>query len=323
MIFVGNDNFPYCVNAAIEKQVAEYNESVARHLKGISFDYQISVTGLNKSPRQMALIKRHYDDIVVKAEDRSHLLDGSVFHSILENNPEPGALIENRFGLKFKIQGRIVYIHGAADYYHPEKKLLLDYKRTSIFSLSTPKDDYEFQLNALALLIKGQKSHTYEVEEIGNVFSIKDWRSSRRGINGYPDLPIITRKYKMWDSSAIAVEIAKRARDHMLASDTPDEKLPYCSDEFRWKRDKFRIRKFTKGGVLSKSSSGTYPTEDEARLAAEEKGIELYQLERFPGSPLKCIKFCDVSNFCSQRQMEIVSSKETKEEQDIDVEDII
>ena len=69
MNFIDTNDLPYSIKEAIKRQVATYNDSVALHLEQAGrFDIHLSVTSLNKSPRQLQLFRSHNKEIVVDPE---------------------------------------------------------------------------------------------------------------------------------------------------------------------------------------------------------------------------------------------------------------
>lgn len=319
MKFQEDKGLHYSIKQAIETQSSIYNDSVSSHLKYVEgFDFQISVTTLNKSPRQNHLFRRHASEIVMSYWDRLHLLDGSIFHYLMESHPDPEAITEARFGKMLHYKGKRIYVHGAADCFYPKEGVLIDFKRSTVQSISMPKDDYVFQLNALRWIIQRQP-HTYEVKEIKNIFFLKDWeRNSVNKVQGYPTKPIITVTHPIWTDEEMKSELSKRVRKHFDSMSIPDNELPFCTLEEKWQRNKFRVFGKKKNGEWSKSSKGTFPARADAELA----GIEIgdHKIEEIKGKPIKCIDYCDCSIFCNQRQQEIEQAKnqESQEENDDD-----
>lgn len=311
---------PFCVTEAIRKQAEVYSDSVSEHLSGVGqFDVQFSVTTLNKSPRQNHLFRRHSKEIVVSPWDRLHLLDGSIFHYILESHPQDGGISERRFGVMLNYNGKRVYFHGAADLFIPSEGHLIDFKRSSVVSLSFPKDDYEFQLNALAWIIKHQpKPHTYEVKRISNFFSLKDWdRNTALKGGDYPKKAMIWKDYVLWEEDKIKSEIFSRLKNHIHAGELNDDDLPLCTSIERWQRDKWRVFAKKKDGDWSKSSKGTYPTHAEAESAARALGEA--RIDKIEGPPVRCLRYCDVAIFCKQRLDELSNINKQEEELEIDI----
>lgn len=315
MIFAETKDLPYSITEAIKRQASIYNDAVAIHLdQAGKFDHQISVTALNKSPRQLQLFRRHSKEIVIDPWDRLHLLDGSIFHYILESHPDPNALVERRFGTKIKYKGQVIYIHGAADLFYPDSCWLLDYKRISCVSLQFPKDDYIFQLNLLKWIIERQQGENLKVNRISNLFSVKDWKKSeaRKFKPGYPQKPIFYKDYDIWDKATMERILVDRIKRHIDAASVADNDLPYCTDEERWQRNKYRVFGKKKNGEWSKASKGTYSSQEEA----DSEGAELgeFMVTEVTGRPTKCIDFCDCCIFCNQRQNEIKLAKESEDE---------
>lgn len=303
MKFADEPDLPFCLKRAVEHQASIYNDAVTLHLKEAGdYDFQVSVTTLNKSPRQNHLFRRHSKDIVQTYWNRLHLLDGSIFHYLLESHPDPKGISEKRFGRKIKYQGNIIYLHGAADLFYPEDGILIDFKRASVISRQFPKDDYIFQLNALKWIIDGQ-NHTYKVKSLRNIFSYKDWSKREAVKPNYPNRPIETIEHPIWTTEKIQSELSSRLKAHFNAKDLSDNDLPYCTPEQQWRRNKHRVIARKKDGEWSKASKGTYDSLDEAEARQSEVDCET-KVETITGTPIKCRDYCDCALFCNQFELE-------------------
>lgn len=308
------DDLPYCVKRAIEAQAEVYSDSVSEHLKGVGqFDIQLSVTTLNKSPRQNHLYRRHSSEMVVNPWDRIHLLDGSIFHYILECHKQPGALVEERVGVMMKWNGKRIYLHGAADLFIPQERHLIDFKRSSTISMNYSNRDYEFQLNVLRWILLQQKGHTYEINKISNFYSFKDWNKTKAVKNKeYPQRPMLYKDHRIWTEEELRKELFDRIKLHVSAEPLPDNDLPFCTEEQKWQRNQFRVIPKKKDGEWSGSSKGTFPTYSEAETKGKEIGE--HKIEEILGTPRKCIEYCDCAIFCNQRQQEIQQNQQNEDE---------
>lgn len=243
----------------------------------------ISVTGLLKPPRIVALELTHINDIEEDASDRIWSLLGQVIHGILERADRTG-IAERR--LSVKIEGWEV--SGGMDRY--ENGLLQDYKFVTVWKFKDGgvPDDYEKQLNCYAEILR-QNGHP--VTKLQIVGILRDWSKMEAGRDpSYPQSQIVVRDVPLWPAEIAQKFMRERVILHQQARVT----LPLCSSEDRWaKPDTFAVIK-----QGAKRATRVYENEDEAVEHAKQDSA-LYVQKR-PGENTRCRNYCAVARFCSQ-----------------------
>jgi hypothetical protein len=291
---------------AMTAKMDTYHDDKASYMKDIDADHDLSVTTLEKSPRQHQLVVRHWNEIEQDAMDLYYVTLGGIIHSILEHNPNPGDLVEHRYGRTFLVNGRKFHIHGMADTINFEKDyykntsdgVIEDYKFTSMSAVNYAKEGYVQQLNFLRLLLGKRRS---EIKTLRNVYIFRDWRSSDVKSGRSPQ-PLFTKvvEQPVWSDEECAAKLKERIITHALHFDTPDDDLPECTKEELWySREGFRIRSKTKKGEWSKVTVGWAPSEEEASVIAAEKKLTEFRFEKTEGKPKRC-DYCLAKPFCSQ-----------------------
>lgn len=295
---------------AIMASQEEYGKGVGEFLQSFkgSYDYAISVTSLPLSPRQFQLGKRYSKDAEIEPKSRYFVLLGSITHYIMETFPDEGDIIERRSGRIFRIGGKRVLVHGAADVMNFDLEYIKDYKFASTSSMQYPKEAYIAQLNILRYL--QPKEERDKIKKLNNIFIFRDWTNRDQ----YSEFPWKEVEQPLWLDEQCAAYLKVRLEEHIKYFECDDDLIPECSAEERWERKSgFQIFPYTKAGTLYKKSMGFASSEEEAHTFAESKNMEKYELKPRAGVSLKCQKFCDIKDFCSQYKNKI-KQEETQDE---------
>ena len=86
----------------------------------------------------------------------------------------------------------------------------------------------------------------------------------------------------------------RRVKTHLAYTTTPDDKLPYCTDDERWVRgNRWSVVPRKKDGEYWNKSAGSAESEELARALASVKGHIDYKVEFHAGEPMKCMHYCD------------------------------
>lgn len=88
MKFIDRPDLPVPLVKALTESNSKYFEDLKEHFDGVNeeFDFQISVTSLIKSPRQVQLTKRHYNDVTADPlKECFFTMQGSIIHYVLES----------------------------------------------------------------------------------------------------------------------------------------------------------------------------------------------------------------------------------------------
>lgn len=128
-----------------------------------SFTYEI-LQAMTRNPEERAnagvsvttvvsCVRKGYYGVTQLFYQYPHLLwpaqRGTLFHTLVENNKEPGAIYEHRFGRE--VSG--IMLTGQIDKLVPQERLIVDYKTKQYLPKTVP-DDYVWQANAYGYLVQ-------------------------------------------------------------------------------------------------------------------------------------------------------------------------
>lgn len=336
MKIIGTEGIPPQILAAMYAKMNTYRDDKTAYMQQHpEVEEEFSVTTLAKSPRQVQLVKRHWDEIEVQAMDLYYILMGSVLHSILEQHPNPNDRVEYRYGYTFTLNGKKIHVHGMADvvniltdaFLSLSQGVIEDWKYTSMSAMNYEKSDYIKQVNLLRLLL-GKDRHS--IKTLRNIFIFRDWRSAdvKAGRSKQPMFCKVV-EHPIWSDEDALAYLKARIIAHTSAINIPDDDLPECTREELWySKDGFRIRRKTKAksknvpGDWSKRTDGWTETEAEAHAIATTKGLTEYRLEPTTGSPKKCA-YCDAKPFCNQyARMNPPSAEQIEQEEQDNLPDL-
>ena len=248
----------------------------------------ISVSSLNKSPRQYWLERRHDDEIEIDASERVWPLLGSVGHKILERANTDNHLTEER--MTAEVNGWV--LSGQPDLLGPDGTLD-DYKFTSVWAMKEAKPEWEQQLNCYAWLYH---QHGFGIRRLRIIAILRDW--SKRQAQREPDYPqvgVVVREVPLWDEDQQGFHIESRIFQFRDTELLHDNALPECTPAERWQRpDMWAVKK--KG---NKRALRVYDNEAEA-ITHNNTSNNLTEIEFRPGENVKCESYCPVQQFCSQ-----------------------
>lgn len=254
----------------------------------------MSITGLLKPPRIVALEKKFESEIVEDASDRIYSLLGQLMHLLLERANRTGT-VEERLYMDlagWRISGamdRVVYKDG----------LLQDYKFVTVYKVRDGVDEeFEKQQNGYAMLLR---ANGLKVKKIEIVAILRDWSKKEAERNpSYPQHQIVIQSVPIWPLEKTRAFYTDRVRLHQEAK----KRLPLCSDEDRWARPE----KWAVMVKKQKKALKLHDNEEDAIQHAER--IEGYVQHR-PGENIRCDSYCAVSHFCLQFQ-KLSSAKPTR-----------
>lgn len=290
---------PLLVKALIELP-KRYHEEVSKWLRDNYPDYidsHFSVTTLNRSPRQVQLIKRHWDNFVSDPMNNYYSIFGVAVHNALEMLAD-NETVEKRVGRIFKVNGKKWLVHGQADVYYPNKYRLVDHKFCSTFTVMHDQEDYDAQLNVLAYLMD---RNGHPVEEIYNSLLFRDWKASDAAKPNYPKEKAMYRHVDLWPEERVKQFIVDRLRVHTAAVNTQDDQLPECSAEERWAD--YRVIRKSKRTKRWNKTPDKIGTREECEAFLNEKKKETDEpMKVEAGLPKKCIFYCEASGVCNQHK---------------------
>jgi len=318
MKLINSNGIPEQIIRAMMAKDDQYYSGKSEYMKNHpDIDYEFSVTTLAQPPQKVQLTKRHWNEIEIDARDRYYLVMGSVIHSILEGHPNPGDLVEERFGrtvtVKVGDKNLKVHLHGCADVINLERGYIEDWKYVSMMAMNFPKDDYIAQLNALKFLLPDGGGA--KIKELRNNFIFRDWRSSDAKAGRSPqELFCKVVHQPIWPDEQVKVYLKQRLIAHIKEVEKPDDQLTECTREELWySRDGFKISFKTKKGEWSKTSGGWASTEEEALAIVKAKGWAEYKFDKTTGKPRRC-DFCEARDYCWQHKRMAPETKDNPEE---------
>lgn len=261
----------------------------------------ISVTTLLLPPRIRVLRKRYWDQIEEDVCDRLFALYGQVIHGVLERTNDFDAFHEER--LYIDVDGWTVT--GQTDLYKRKDNgeyVLRDYKFTSVFTSGKDKPEWQAQVNIYAHL---WRKHGFRVDRAQIVLIFRDWRKREAERNpSYPP-PIELIDVPLWSDRDVAQFVLERVRLHRDAETLPDDALPLCSPEERWERGaSYAVMKPNRKTAvrLFESEAEAHQYIKNAVAMGEKDAASLYVEQREP-EPVRCLYFCNVSQFCNFAKM--------------------
>jgi hypothetical protein len=254
-----------------------------------SGDYSASM--LYKSPRQVHLAKRHYNEIEKDAVDMVWALFGTALHYVLEKGATKDSLTEEY--MTADIHGKI--LSGSSDLLTVTEKgyKVSDYKTVSAWSIiyMSSMEDWTKQLNTYAYLFH---KNGVDISELEIVAFMRDWQKSKAKIDRkYPQCQVKAINIPLWSLEEQREYIESRVQMFESMKDIPDDELPECTREELWQsEDKYAVMK--KGG---KRAVKLYDNRDAAIQHATELPTGFIQTRK--GTVKRC-EYCDGRQFCNQ-----------------------
>ncbi len=270
-----------------------------------NYDYaaagDISATALINPPRINQLMKRHNQEITEDVSERIWMLIGDIGHTILERSGADNVIQEERLSIElhgWTVTGKVDLIAEHAGAYS-----IQDWKFTSVWAVKDMKPEWEQQLNIYAALAA---ANGFKISKLQIVAILRDWskRQAARvnptftvqvGSTDYPPVGVVVREVPLWSEGKQAEYLSERVLLHQQARTLPDDELPLCTEDERWRKpDIWAVkRKGNKRAV----SGGLYKSVDEAALhVGYDKALEI---EHRPGEDTRCLHYCAVKDFCS------------------------
>lgn len=272
---------------------------------GHTANHDISVSQLISPPRQVALMRRHWDAIEEDASSRIWALLGQAVHTILER-AEPSAIVEQR--LFTRCLGWTV--SGQFDRLTLRQATLQDYKVAPVWeAMNGLKPEREQQLNLLAHLAL---ANGYGIRRLEVVHICRDWSVGRSKQGGdYPSMPVRRIPVALWPEDRRLAFMRSRVRLHQQAHAAKTQDLPPCSPEDRWERATTYavMREGRKTAVRIHDSRAAAALHAEA-INAEggRRGGRAY-VEVRPGESVRCASYCAVAGLCSQHLAETAAKR--------------
>ena len=190
-------------------------------------DCDISVTSLVNSPRIVALMRRHRDDITEDVADHLYRLFGKGMHAVLEQaGTGAGAITEERLYADvggWRISGSFdsltleVQKDGGE---FPDTWSLTDWKMTSVYAVKDGvKPEWEAQLNSYAWLLC---QHGFNVTSLYIGAMLRDWSKGQTQRNrDWPEIGWKTLPVRLWPEAGQLAYLEERVALHRAAPVSP------------------------------------------------------------------------------------------------------
>jgi hypothetical protein len=187
-----------------------------------------------------------------------------------------------------------VKLGGQIDLYDKQEQVLYDYKVSSVYKAMS---DDRFEWTAQAAVNRLLLEHNgYPVKRAAIILVMKDFRLRDSKIKAdYPKCPVVEIKLDSWKPEETFAYIKSRITLHQQAKDLPDDQIPICTPEERWRTPdifavlpKKRAKRAINGGLKEDRLSAEM-------LAKEVGGV----VEERIGEDRRCIDFCRVRGMCS------------------------
>ena len=271
-----------------------------------------SVTGLLEPPQQAALKELYADQIVEDVSDLTFALYGQIVHKILEQAGEQSRNAINEQRLYAEVGGwtisgqtdTLTLTEDQRSWTISDFKFVTSYKFKRSYSgeLVMP-EEYEQQLNMYGHLLR---ENGFKVDGLKIVAMYRDWsiRESERD-QSYPQNVAETHDVELWSEDKAKAFIEERVRLHQEAIATVShnvDDLVECSDLERWTKPSTHALKTNAKNVRARK---LFDSEEAAFEWAEDPSNKMkagWVVEYRPGENVRCQRYCNVAEFCSQWQ---------------------
>jgi hypothetical protein len=250
------------------------------------------------APIQQTILRKRYPDCNSEdCIDRVWTLFGHIAHSLLEEHGSDDSITERRFYME--VLGKT--ISGQVDHYKDRR--ITDYKTTGTYKIQAKSyEDWQKQLNCYATMCE---ENGYPVDSIKVIAILRDWKEPDDYKPDYPNAPIVEIPLLKWSAGARMRYITERVQMLINNEALPDECLMRCTDAERWKRFRdwaiFKVNAEGKPGIKASKVFKEESMGEEATEYRRTKGAG-YELFKRMSQPRKCLKYCNVSQKCSQHQ---------------------
>lgn len=288
-------------------KLTNINNLPEQFVNAVNVDYkptakQYSVTTILNPVRQTILQRRYNEEIVDDVSNQIWAILGSAFHLLLENSEESSSELKEEY-LKQELsclsdELKDYYLSGKADLYNELENKIVDFKTTSSFKFVKKEfEDYRMQLLMYAWLFR---KIGFNVDKGEIIAILRDWQKSKAKIDkSYPQLQVQKVKFNFSEDDFDYIEnfIKNKFIELKESEDKPDNLLPMCTDEERWREPtKYAVKK-----KANKTASKLHSSLEEAEehlKNLEEKYPNIYEIEIREGTDKKCLEYCSACQFC-------------------------
>lgn len=252
-----------------------------------------SVTELLKSPQEIVLTRKHWENIEIDVSECINTLFGSAVHKVLEDNTD-NPDIEKEVKMEYQF-GKYIIV-GKFDRRNLKEQLIEDYKTCTVSKISKKDFDNDYKQGMMYALFT-YKTTGVIIRKLKFYNLMKDWGKIKcASISSYPSNPIYVWEYDIKDSDYdfIINYIKEKFNDI--------ENFRKCTDEERWYTGtKYAVYK----KVGDKKAIKICDTEIEAHEAITELCDGVGEIQVRKGEYLKCKYYCNVCKFCKQYKEEV------------------
>lgn len=265
---------------------------IVKAIKGLQEDRDVgnswaTISELSQPARAIALQRQCGHKLEIEASDLVRRFVGQCVHKVMANAHQmiPDALVEKR--LFATIDDTI--ISGQPDMYCDNT--VVDYKTITASAYNRSRDDWAFQQNAYALLLR-KKGH--KVQRLLADVLIIDWNPIRAQNPGYPELSAFVAELPMWGDDTTAREIQKRIERLKLAM---LGEITDCTAEERWQTPDIYALWHRDGTRAISIKHKSWVEANQEAMNRNEKKPGHY-VETRPGERNKCA-YCDSRKVCA------------------------
>lgn len=285
----------------------------------VSSDYkptphQYSCTTILKPTRQVILERRYGDEIEQDVSDMCWMIFGIAVHSVIENSKEAeGQFKEEKLKVDLgnyweELKG--YYLSGRSDLLDLIQKTIIDWKTCSAWKIIYK--DFEDWRKEMLIYAWAVKDMGFDIERAEAIAFIKDHSKTKSKIDSqYPKLPIWVEKFKFnkKEFDEIKEFIYNKFIDLKKHENTPDDKLPMCTEEERWcDPTKYAVKK--KANKTATKLHDTLESAEEHLKNLEVNYPGIYEIEVRKGSDKKCLEYCSCCQFCNYWKEKYNTKKE-------------
>ena len=278
--------------------------------------HQYSCTTILKPTRQIILERRYGDQIEQDVSDMCWLIFGIAVHSVIENSQEDnGQFKEEKLKVdlgKYWEELKGYYLSGRSDMIDLIKKMIIDWKTCSAWKVIYK--DFEDWRKEMLIYAWAVKDIGFDIDKAEAIAFIKDHNKTKSKTDSqYPKLPIWVEKFKFNKKSFQEIEqfIYNKFMELKKYENAPDEELPMCTDEERWREPtKYAIKK-----KVNKTASKIHDTLEEAEEHLKNLEIgypNIYEIEVREGTDKRCLEYCSCCEFCPYYKEKYMKGEENE-----------
>lgn len=256
-----------------------------------SGDYSASM--LYKSPRQVIIAKRHYEEIEKDASEMIWALFGTALHKIIEQGTTENEIAEEYMATSIlgkSLTGSCDLLTALEDGYK-----VSDYKTLSVYSIiyMSSMEDWTKQLNTYAFLFG---RYGFDIKALEIVAFMRDWMASIAKFDpNYPQCQVQTIKIPIWSHEEQKKYIEDRIRlfeSYDIAH--KDDQLPECTQAELWQDD-------TKYAIMKDGRKSAVKLHDSQESAENHLNSldKKHSITKRIGKAKRC-NYCDSRQFCNQ-----------------------